>query len=90
MATFTEDFTRMRQGFDQSQEDRQRLFEQTREQVQQMACGVQEQLAGFRQEFQQMRGEIAEAADRVRIGLREFGTDLKGGGRIFRKESKPH
>jgi len=89
MATFTEDFTRMRQEFDQSQDDRQRLFGHTREQVEQMACGVREQLAGFQQEFQQMRGDIAEAADRVRTGLREFGTDLKGGGRVFRKKSKP-
>jgi hypothetical protein len=89
MATFTEDFTRMRHDFDQSQEDRQRLFEDTRGHVQQMACDMQEQLAGFRHGFEQMRGEIAETADQVRTELRGFGADLRTGGRVFRKQSKP-
>ena len=37
MATFTDDFTRMRQDFDQAQEDRLQLYDNTREHVRNMA-----------------------------------------------------
>ena len=89
MATFTEEFTRMRQDFDQAQADRHQLFDDTREHVQNMVHGVKEQLAGFRQNMRDMHDGIAEAASQVRTGLREMSTDLHTGGNIFRKGSSP-
>ena len=89
MASFTEEFTRMRQDFDQAQADRDRLYHDTREHVQNMAQGVKQQLAGFRQHMQDMHDEIAEMAGHVRAGLKEMSTDLHGGGNVFRKGSSP-
>jgi uncharacterized phage infection (PIP) family protein YhgE len=85
MATFTEEFTRMRQDFDQAQADRNQLYENTRNQVQNMAQGVKEQLAGFRQHMHEVHDEMAEMAGRVRAGLKDLSTDLHGGGDVFRK-----
>ena len=89
MATFTEEFTRMRQDFDQAQADRHQLFDDTREHVQNMVHGVKEQLAGFRQNMRDMHDGIAEMASQVRTELQDLSTDLRTGGNIFRKESKP-
>lgn len=90
MATcFTDDFTRMRQDFDQAQADRHQLFDDTREHVQDMADGVKEQLAGFRQNMRDMHDGIAEMASQVRTNLSDLSTDLHTGGGIFRKESNP-
>ena len=89
MATFTEEFTRMRQDFDQAQADRDQLFQDTREHVQNMAQGVKDQLAGFRQNMRDMHDEIAEMAGQVRTELQEMSTDLHTGGNIFRKGSSP-
>jgi len=89
MATFTEEFTRMRQDFDQAQADRDQLFRDTRDHVQSMAQGVKDQLAGFRRNMQDVHEKIAESASQVRTELREMSTDLHGGGNIFRKGSCP-
>ncbi len=89
MATFTEDFTRLRQDFDQSQANRNQLYETTRDHVQNMAQGVKEQLAGFRQHMHEMHDEIAEMAGRVRADLKELSTNLRGGGDVFRKGLSP-
>ena len=89
MATFTEEFTRMRQDFDQAQADRNQLYENTRNHVQNMAQGVKEQLCGFRQHMHEMHDEIAEMASRVRAGLKDMSTDLRGGGDVFRKGLSP-
>jgi hypothetical protein len=89
MATFTEEFTRMRQDFDQAQTDRHQLFQDTREHVQNMAQGVKDQLTGFRQNMRDMHDEIAEMAGQVRTELHNLSTDLHTGGNIFRKGSSP-
>jgi len=89
MATFTEEFTRMRQDFDRAQADRHQLFDDTREHVQDMVDGVKEQLAGFRQNMRDMHDGIAEMAGQVRTELHDLSTDLRTGGSIFRKESNP-
>ena len=69
MATFTEEFTRMRQDFDQAQADRHQLFDDTREHVQNMVHGVKEQLAGFRHDLhehaQRDRRDGQPGADRA-------------------------
>jgi hypothetical protein len=88
MATFTEEFTRMRQDFDDAQAARDQLFRDTQAHVQDMAHGVQQQLAGFRSDMQRMHGEVAEMADRVRTNLREMHADLNTGGNILRKQVK--
>jgi hypothetical protein len=87
MAVFTEEFTRMRQDFDQAQADREQLSSDTREFVQNMAQNVKEQLAGFRGNMQHMHEEVAAMAGQVRDNLRDLHTDLSAGGKIFRKES---
>ena len=56
---------------------------------QNMAQGVKDQMAGFRQDMREMHGGIAEMAGQVRTDLHDLSTDLKTGGNIFRKESKP-
>jgi len=89
MATFTDEFTRMRQDFDQAQADRQQLFADTHEHVQNLAHGVQQQLAGFRQDMQNVHHEVAEMAGRVRTELKDLSTDLHTGGNVFRKGAKP-
>jgi hypothetical protein len=89
MATFTEEFTRMRQDFDQAQADRTQLFADTHEHVQNMVNGVKEQLTGFRHDMERMHDGIAEMANQVRADLKDMSTDLSTGGKIFRKESKP-
>jgi hypothetical protein len=85
MATFTEEFTRVREDCDQAHEERRQILEDTRKQVEQMAHDVQEQLMGFRDNMQKMHGEIAEAANQVRTNLKDLAVDLKTGGSIFRK-----
>jgi predicted nucleic acid-binding Zn-ribbon protein len=87
MAVFTEEFTRMRQDFDQAQADRDQLFHDTREFVQNMSQNVQQKLSGFRSEMQHMHEELAAMADRVRDELKEMHTDLNTGGNVFRKQS---
>lgn len=80
MAVFTEEFTRMRQDFDQAQADREQLIQDTCKWVQDKASDTQ-------QLMQDMHNETAEMADRVRTGLKELHTDLNTGGNIFRKKS---
>ena len=87
MATFTEEFTRMRQDFDQAASDRQQLAEDTRHHVQNMVQGVKQQLAGFRQDLNKMHDGVADLAGQVRASLSDLSTDLHTGGKIFRKES---
>ena len=89
MATFTDNFTRMRQDFDQAQADRDQLFQDTREYVQNIAEGVKDQLAGFRQNMRDVHDGISEMACQVRSELQDLSTDLRTGGGIFRKESNP-
>ena len=72
MATFTEDFTRMRQDCDNSRAERRQLVQDNCEHVKNM-------LAGFRHDH-------AEMASQLRTKLKDFATDLKAGGSIFRKE----
>ena len=73
MATFTEDFTRMRQDCDDARAERRQLVQDNCEHVKNM-------LAGFRQAH-------AEMARQQRTELADFRTDLSAGGAIFRKES---
>ena len=89
MAFFTESFTRMRQDFDQAQAERTQLSQDTREHVKEMARGMQQQLAGFRHDMENMRDEIAQQAGDVRTGLKELSTDLHTGGNVFHKTASP-
>jgi tRNA U34 5-carboxymethylaminomethyl modifying GTPase MnmE/TrmE len=96
MATFTEEFARMRQNFDQAQGSRRQLFEETRDRVQQMAHSVREQLVDFQQQLHETHEKTADMARRVRTELHEFraelgryGAELKAGGNIFRGRSMP-
>ena len=81
MATFTEDFTRMRSDNDQAQADRFQLIQDTHDWVQDKARGVH-------QLMQNMHDRTAEMAAKLHTELRDFSTDLSTGGSIFRKESK--
>lgn len=75
MATFTEDFTRMRQDCDNSRAERRQLVQDNCEHVKSM-------LAGFCHHH-------AEMASQLRTELKDFATDLKAGGSVFRNESNP-
>ena len=52
-------------------------------------AALREQLAGFRHDLSNMHNGIAEMASQVRSELHDLSTDLKTGGMIFRKQSKP-
>ena len=82
MATFTEDFTRMRSDNDQSQADRFQLIRDTQDWVQDKARGVH-------QLMQDMHDKTAEMADKLHTELKDFSTDLHTGGNIFCKGSSP-
>jgi uncharacterized membrane-anchored protein YhcB (DUF1043 family) len=81
MATFTEDFTRMRQECDNSRAERRQLVQDNCEYVQNLAHST-------RQDLKRMHDETAEMADKLRTELKDLSTDLSTGGGIFRKESK--
>ena len=78
MATFTEDFTRMRQDNDQAQADRFQLIQDTHDWVQDKARGVH-------QLMQDMHDKTAEMARQLHTELKDFSTELHTGGSIFRK-----
>ena len=82
MATFTEDFTRMRSDNDQAQADRFQLIQDTHDWVQDKASSVQ-------QLMQDMHDKTAEMAGQLRTELHDLSTDLHTGGNIFRKGSSP-
>jgi thiamine phosphate synthase YjbQ (UPF0047 family) len=71
MATFTEDFTRIREEFDQSFEDRQEFCEHIRED-----CAEQME---HNHQWQKNMG------DHLRSELADFAGDLRAGGDTFRK-----
>ena len=77
MATFTEDFTRLRQDFDQSHEDRLESIQNIRTESQAIRDEVPGLLAGF-------RADRAEMGSQLRSDLAEFAGDLATGGEIFR------
>ena len=81
MATFTEDFTRMRQDCDDARAERRQLVQDTSEYVQNLAHST-------RQDIKRMHDKTAEMADKLHAELKDFSTDLSTGGGIFRKESK--
>jgi len=82
MATFTEEFTRMRQDFDQAHADRDQLIQDTHDWVRDKARSVQ-------QLMQDMHDKTAEMASQLRTELQDLSTDMRNGGDIFRKESSP-
>ncbi len=81
MATFTEDFTRMRQDCDNAHAERRQLVQDTREHVQNLAHST-------RQDVKRMHDETAEMADKLHTELKDFSSDLSAGGGIVRKESR--
>ena len=70
MATFTEDFTRMRDELDQSHQDRQAFCEHLTED-----CA---------ERMENNQRSLKEMGDQVRSELADFSGDLKTGGKIFR------
>jgi len=78
MATFTEDFTRMREEFDQSHQDRQELCEHLKEDCGQFKEDCAEQMQANREWFKGIR-------DQVRSELADFAGDLKAGAKVFHR-----
>ena len=70
MATFTEDFTRMREDFDQSHEDHQQFCDHLTED-----CA---------QRMESNQQWLKEMGDQMRSELADFAGDLKTGGKTFR------
>ena len=81
MATFTEDFTRMREEFDDSFQERQQFVRDI--------TAHEAEAKNERQEFcQQVRDDVAamrqENRSFMNTVLNPFAADLKAGGEIFR------
>jgi hypothetical protein len=89
MATFVQQFTRIREDCDRAHQARQQLFQQMRARVNGNAQQVSTKLAQFAAKMQDTRASIKATADGLRHGLAEFATDLHKGGRIFRGGHKP-
>ncbi len=85
MAKFTEDFTRMRNDCDRAHHDRERLNQEIKAEVCDMAEKVRSNLAGFADELSITREQFRKTAGQLRSELRQFADDLQGGGKIFRK-----
>jgi len=81
MATFTEDFTRMRQDCDNSRAERRQLVQDTSEYVQNLAHSTG-------QDLKRMHDDTAAMAEKLHTELKDLSTDLSSGGGIFRKEAK--
>ena len=78
MATFTEDFTRLRQDCDELHQDHLEFIQNVRTEIQTLREDeVPGLLAGF-------RADHAEMASQLRSDLAEFADDLATGGEIFR------
>jgi hypothetical protein len=91
MAVFSQAFSRLRQDLDQSHESRQKLIQDIRAGVQEMARQtgnqLQEQAGKRRAEFAAMigdlRGAIQRQAQHTRGQLAELAADLHQGGAVF-------
>lgn len=87
MATFTEDFARMRQEFDHSLQERQEFVQGVIDNEvedgknRQKFCNHIEQDCAERMENNQH--QFNEMANQVRSELTDFAADLKTGGKIF-------
>lgn len=80
MATFTDDFTKLREDSDQAHKDRQEFYDKMRGEVEQLAVETRNQLTTF-------RAELTEMSNHLRDSLKQCATDLKTGGDIFRGTS---
>ena len=91
MAMFSDAFLRLRQDLDQSHENRQKLIEDIRANVRDMARQTTNQLTeqgqSRRTEFAAMitdlRGKIKQQAEQTRGQLAELSADLRQGGAVF-------
>ena len=100
MAVFSEAFLRLRQDFDQSHESRQKLIQDIRANVRDMAQQTADQVAGQgksrRTEFTAMitdlRGKIKQQAEQTRGQLAELAADLRHAGAVFghRQPTRKH
>jgi len=81
MATFTEDFTRMREEFDNSFEERKQFVRDITAHEAEDRMARQEFVQGVRDDVATMRQENQQFMDDV---LKPFAADLKAGGEIFR------
>ena len=100
MAVFSDAFLRLRQDLDRSHESRQKLIQDIRDNVRDMARQTTDQLAeqgrNRRTEFTAMiadlRGTIKQQAEQTREQLAELSADLRQGGAVFgnRQPARKH
>ena len=91
MAVFSETFLRLRQDFDQSHENRQKLLHGIRADVREMARQTGEQIteqakqrhAEFTTLITDLRSKLKQQAAQTRGELDELAADLRRGGEIF-------
>ncbi|MGO8745023.1 MAG: hypothetical protein ACLQNE_03445 [Thermoguttaceae bacterium] len=91
MAVFSDAFLRLRQDLDRSHESRQKLIQDIRDNVRDMARQTTDQLTeqgeSRRAEFTAMitglRGKIKQQAEQTRGQLAELSADLRRGGAVF-------
>jgi hypothetical protein len=100
MAVFSDAFLRLRQDLDQSHESRQKLIQDIRDDVRNMARQTADQLseqgrsrrAEFKAMITDLRGTIKQQAEQTRGQLAELTADLRQGGAIFghRQAARKH
>ena len=100
MAVFSDAFLRLRQDLDRSHESRQKLIQDIRANVRDMARQTTDQLAeqgqSRRAEFTAMitdlRGTIQQQAEQTRGQLADLAADLHQGGAVFgnRQPARKH
>ena len=91
MAVFSDAFVRLRQDLDRSHESRQKLLQDIRENVRDLARQTTDQLtqqgqsrrAEFTAMITDLRGAIKAQAEQTRGSLAELAADLGRGGAVF-------
>ena len=100
MAIFSDAFLRLRQDLDRSHESRQKLIQDIRANVRDMARQTTDQLteqgqsrrAEFKAMITDLRGTIKQQAEQTRAQLAGLTTDLRQGGAVFgnRQPARKH
>lgn len=85
MATFTEDFTGMREEFDQAHRERQELYEHLKEDCEHLKEDCEQFKEQCAEQMKANREWFNGIRDQVRSELADFAGDLKAGAKVFRR-----
>ena len=86
MATFTQDFTNLREACDQGREDRHQFYGKMRAEVKQLAEETQDDMAGFRVQHERTRDEVKQLAEETQDDMARFRAEHEAMGDQLRSE----